>query len=72
MKKHSYTTLKHILNELSILAHPNYSKDFILFSDASSHAIGACLAQETSECKLQPLAYFFNNINVNTKKLQQN
>ena len=41
----AFQTLKHKLCETPILAHPDFSKEFILDTDASDFAIGAVLSQ---------------------------
>lgn len=64
----AFLKLKNILNEATVLAHPDYTKDFILFTDASNIAIGACLAQANDDGELQPLSYFSKTLS----KTQQN
>ena len=59
----AFNKLKLQLNQKTQLAHPDYSLPFILFTDASNYAIGACLAQEDGEGNLRPLAYFSKSLN---------
>ena len=43
----AFGKLKHMLVTAPILAHPDFTKPFILDTDASNHAIGAVLSQKT-------------------------
>ena len=43
----AFDKLKHMLVTAPILAHPDFTKPFILDTDASNHAIGAVLSQKT-------------------------
>lgn len=43
--EHSFNILKNCLLSPPILQYPDYSKKFTIFTDASKHAIGACLTQ---------------------------
>ena len=43
----AFGRLKHMLVTAPILAHPDFTKPFILDTDASNHAIGAVLSQKT-------------------------
>ena len=54
----AFQKLKEKLNIMTTLAHPNFKRDFVLFTDASNTGIGACLAQEGPDGKLRPLSYF--------------
>ena len=49
-------TLKNKLSCAPILTHPDFSKDFIIHTDASQTGIGACLMQVHNK-KLHPISY---------------
>ena len=53
----AFETLKHTLTSAPILAHPDYSKEFILDTDASAVGIGAVLSQVQSDGNERPIAY---------------
>jgi hypothetical protein len=52
----AFEELKNRLVSSSILAHPDFSKKFILDTDASNEAIGAVLSQEI-DVKERPIAF---------------
>ena len=56
--ENAFIKLKTILYETTTLAHPDYNKEFILFSDASNIGLGGCLAQADENGTLKPLSYF--------------
>ena len=56
--ENAFNKLKTSLHNVQTLSHPNYSKEFILMTDASGYAIGACLAQYDENNQLKPLGYF--------------
>ena len=45
-------TVKHVLANAPVLAMPDYSKPFEIWSDASTHGIGSVLMQD-----VHPVAY---------------
>ena len=51
-----------------VLAHPNYTKDFHLFTDASNCGLGAYLMQADDNGQLKPLMYFSKSINIAQKR----
>ena len=53
----AFNILKNSLTKCHTLAHPNYSKQFVLMTDASNFAIGACLGQFQGN-KFRPLGFF--------------
>lgn len=53
----SYERLKSNLIESSVLAYPNFSKDFCLETDASMKGLGAILSQVGEDGKRHPTAY---------------
>ena len=55
----SYNKLKELINSTPVLAHPDFTKCFYLFTDASNTGIGAVLMQTASNGKdLRPIEYF--------------
>ena len=52
----AFDRLKHMLVTAPILAHPDFTKPFILDTDASNHAIGAVLSQKSGN-KERVIAY---------------
>ena len=59
----AFIKLKGCLLSDVVLAHPNYTKDFHLFTDASNYGLGACLMQVDDEGHLKPLMYFSKSLN---------
>lgn len=53
----AFEKLKQAFASAPVLALPDFSKDFVLFTDASNYALGACLSQEDETGLLRPLAY---------------
>ena len=56
--KTAFTTLKALLCSTPILKTPNFSKSFILQTDASERGIGAVLTQKDDTGEEHPVAYF--------------
>ena len=54
----AFNKIKLALDNTATLAHPNYSKSFVLFTDASKSGLGACLCQEGEDGAMRPLGYF--------------
>ena len=52
----SFQTLKEALLSDKILAYPDFSKKFILATDASNTGVGACLSQE-QDGEIRPIGY---------------
>jgi hypothetical protein len=50
--------LKRQLENMPSLYTPNFLKPFQLYTDASSGAVGGCLAQYDDEGKEKPIAFF--------------
>ena len=59
--------LKHMLVTAPILAHPDFTKPFILDTDASNHAIGAVLSQKV-ENKENVIAYASRTLSKSERK----
>jgi transposase InsO family protein len=53
----TFEVLKEKLTSTPTLAHPDYSKPFLLYTDASNMGLGAVLAQNDSEGKEHPIVY---------------
>ena len=54
----AFATLKESLCSALVLSPPDYSRPFILQTDASRFGIGAVLAQETVNSEEHPIAYY--------------
>ncbi|EEC04541.1 polyprotein of retroviral origin, putative [Ixodes scapularis] len=52
----AFNSVKETLATVPTLAAPDMSKEFILTTDASEHAVGACLSQESQEGE-KPIAF---------------
>ncbi|GBB99340.1 hypothetical protein RclHR1_34960001 [Rhizophagus clarus] len=59
----SFNELKKILVKNPILAHPDFSKEFILITDALADGLGAILSQKNDEDKEVVIAYASKNTN---------
>ena len=55
--KEAFSLLKQALLQAAILKFTDYSKPFVLETDASSNGLGAVLLQEGEDGKLHPIAY---------------
>ena len=53
----AFNTLKQKMTEAPILAHPDYDKEFILYTDASYQGLGFILSQEDEQGKEHPVRY---------------
>ena len=63
----AFDRLKHMLVTASILAHPDFTKSFILDTDASNHAIGAVLSQKVGN-KEKVIAYASRTLSKSERK----
>ena len=54
----SVDKLKSAVMNAALLAHPDYKKPFILYTDASTVGLGAALHQEQDDGLEAPLAYY--------------
>ena len=58
----SFENLKRCLSNAEILFTPRYDRHFIIHTDASDYAVGACLSQMDDEGKERPIAYFSSKL----------
>ena len=56
----TWKELKKWLIEASILRHPDFTKPFILYTDASKKGVGAILAQHNPEAKADYIIEYFS------------
>src|SRR5688572_12705807 len=56
-QQQAFEELKHRLITAPVLAHPDFDKPFILYTDASTIGLGAVLAQQQDDGKERPIAY---------------
>nr|CAD2163108.1 unnamed protein product [Meloidogyne enterolobii] len=59
--------MKERLTTAPILATPKFGKPFILETDASGTAIGACLLQENAQKEIHPIAFYSRTLNKHEK-----
>ena len=60
--KYSFDQIKKSLGEAPMLASPDYSKEFFIFSFASSNTIVDFLLQRNEEKQDQPIAFFSKSL----------
>lgn len=58
----TFDTLKEQLTTAPVLAHPDYEKEFLLYTDASIEGLGAILAQNADDGKEHPIAYISRSL----------
>lgn len=63
--KKCYEKCKTVLSDNPILQYPNFSKEFILTTNASNYAIGAVLSQRHGNNKDLPIAYISRTLHSN-------
>ncbi|MDW0172016.1 MAG: reverse transcriptase family protein, partial [Nitrososphaeraceae archaeon] len=56
-QRRSFLKLKSLLTETPVLVCPDYTKPFIIHTDASDEGVGAVLQQQDEQGNLQPIAY---------------
>ena len=59
----SFEALKKICSECPVLAYADYSKPFVLHTDASTTGLGAVLCQKQSDVKERVIAYVSRSLN---------
>ena len=64
----SFETLKDLLTTPPVLAYPNFTKEFVLHTDASGEGLGAILEQEQEDGQLHPVAHASRSINKHEKQ----
>jgi hypothetical protein len=60
--RNSFEQIKKALKEALVLISPNYSKDFLIFSFASSDMVVVVLLQTNEAGLEQPIAYFSRSL----------
>ncbi|KAI9565040.1 hypothetical protein GHT06_008785 [Daphnia sinensis] len=63
----AFETLRKSLITEPVLSYPDFSKEFIIFTDASDHGLGAVLSQEI-DGKDKPIAYASRHLNDSERK----
>ena len=66
-QQQAFETLKTCLMTPPILAYPNFEQPFILYTDASTFALGAILSQKGSDNKEHVIAYASRTLNVHER-----
>nr|CAH7759635.1 unnamed protein product [Callosobruchus chinensis] len=56
-EERAFTNVKEAYTNVSIVSHPDFTKDFYIQCDASNYAVGGCLFQESSSSGRNVLAY---------------
>ena len=60
----AFETLKDKLLTPPVLAYPDFTKDFVIETDASKQGLGAILSQRQEDNKLHPVAYASRSVSV--------
>lgn len=58
----AFNELKHAISKLPICYSPDLQRHFIIYADAFSYAIGACLYQKVENEHEYPIAYTSNKL----------
>ena len=58
----SFSDLKQLVQQVSVLAHPDFSRPFKLQTDASNHGLGAVLLQQDNQQEWQAIAYISRSL----------
>lgn len=69
-QEEAFNLLKEKLTTKPILKYPDFSKKFILLTDASEIALGAILSQKDDEGKEHPILYDSRTLNVHEKNYE--
>lgn len=59
----AFNELKTKLSQPPILTHPDFNKEFVLSTDASETALGACLGQMDESGCIHPISYWSKKLN---------
>src|SRR5215204_6039437 len=62
-RQQAFDTIKQLLTTTPVLAHPDFTKSFILHTDASINALGAVLAQLDDDGNERVIAYAYQTTN---------
>jgi hypothetical protein len=62
LQRHSFQTLKDKLSSSEVLHSPRYDRHFIISTDASEYAIGACLSQLNDDGIECPISFVSNKL----------
>ena len=54
----AFVELKHCLSRAPVLQSPDFTRQFILQTDASERGVGAVLSQQSDDGREHPVAYF--------------
>ena len=65
----SFEALKKLCSESPVLAYADYSKPFMLHTDASTTGLGAVLYQKQSDGKERVIAYVSRSLNLQSKSM---
>jgi hypothetical protein len=57
-----FQRIKKVIREAPVLASPDYTKEFLIFSFASEHTIATVLLQKNEEGFEQPIAFFSKSL----------
>jgi hypothetical protein len=60
--KASFQRIKKVISEAPVLASPDYTKEFLIFSFASEHTIAVVLLQKNEESFERPIAFFSKSL----------
>ena len=63
----AFDTLKSKLLTTPFLAYPDFTRDFVLETDASKQGLGAILSQSQDDSKLHPLGYASRSLSPSEK-----
>ena len=66
-QENSFRILKEKLSSEPILKYPDYSREFILLTDASKTSLGAILSQKDDDGKEHPIIYDSRSLNIHEK-----
>ena len=59
-QQQAFDTIKEKLITVPVLAHPNFKKLFLLYTDASKEGVGAILAQKQPDGRIHPVQFVFH------------
>jgi hypothetical protein len=60
--KDSFECIKKVIGEAPVLASPDYTKEFLIFSFSSEHTIAVMLLQKNDEGFEQPITLFSKSL----------